>query len=162
MKSLSRFIIENNNSYKIKLISVFDVIKRISKGNYKTIKNNIEEELDDDYNILYLNGKNTSKNIYTNLEKNSPYQWIALMNINKEVAIQLLKFESKDVIELVIAERSKNAKDEHETFKKILDAIIEKYNPKELHTFALVDKLKEKYISYGFEPDNKDQLTLKL
>ena len=164
MKSLIKFIIENNSSYTIEDISVYDVIKRISKGDYNIIKSHIEEaeELDDDYDILYLNGRNTSKNVYTNIEKNSKYKWIALKNNNKEVAIQLLKFESKDNIELVIAERSKKAKDEHETFKKILDAVIEKYNPKEIHTFALADKLKDKYMKYGFKSDNEDQLTLKL
>lgn len=164
MKKLLEFILENKDNYHIQDINVEDIIKRISKGDYKVIKDHLEEhdEIDDEFNILYVNGHNTSKNIYTNIEKNSPYQWIVLMNGNKEVAIQLLKFEEKDIIELIILERSNKAKDERNTFKKILDQIIDKYNPKEIHTFALNDKLKDKYKSYGFESDEKDQLTLKL
>lgn len=164
MKKLIEYIFEQEANYTIDDISVYDVLKRISKGNYKIIKDHIEEheEIDDEFNILYVNGRNTSKNIYTNIEKNSPYQWIRLMNGNKEVAIQLLKFEEKDIIELIILERSKFTKNEHDTFKKILDQIIYKYNPKEIHTFALNDKLKQKYISYGFKLDNEDQLILKL
>ena len=45
---------------------------------------------------------------------------------------------------------------------KILDKVIEKYNPKYIHTFALHDKLKEKYMSYGFKPDKDNKLTLEL
>lgn len=164
MKDLKEYIFEQDFKYTLKDLSVTDILKRISKGDYQTIRDHMEEEeeIDEDDDILYVNGRNTAKNVYTNLEKNSPYQWVALMNNSKEVAIQLLKFENQETIELVIAERSKKANNEHETFKKILDAVIEKYNPKEIHTFALADKLKEKYMSYGFEPDKEDQLTLKL
>lgn len=164
MKKLLEFILENKDNYHIQDISVEDIIKRISKGNYKIIKEHIEEsgEIDEENNILYLNGHNTSKNIYTNIKKDSKYKWIILKNKNKEVALQLLKFESEDNIELVIAERSNNIKGEHDTFKKILDLVIEKYSLKEIHTFALNDKLKQKYISYGFKLDNEDQLILKL
>ena len=146
MKKLLEFILENKDNYHIQDISVEDIIKRVSKGDYKIIREHLEEhdEIDDEFNILYVNGHNTSKNIYTNIEKNSPYQWIVLMNGNKEVAIQLLKFENDNNIELIILERSNKAKDEQNTFKKILD------------------KISEKYKSYGFESDSKNQLTLKL
>lgn len=112
--------------------------------------------------IIQVNGRNTKDNVYTNVDKSSPYQWIVLSNGNKEVALQLLKFDDKDNITLVIAERSKKSQNEHNTFKKILDKVIEKYNPKYIHTFALHDKLKEKYMSYGVKPDKDNELTLEL
>ena len=161
MKSLVEFIAEN--LYKIDDIDVYSVINKvINSKNYPVLKEHFEDEIDDDGIIIQVNGRNTKDNVYTNVDKNSPYQWIVLSNGNKEVALQLLKFDDKDNITLVIAERSKKSQNEHNTFKKILDKVIEKYNPKYIHTFALHDKLKEKYMSYGFKSDKDNELTLEL
>lgn len=155
---LAEEIAETKSNYTISEIEVNDVINKvIHTKNYPTLKNHIEEEYEDDM-IIQVNGKDTSDNVYTNIENDSPYQWVVLKNNNKEIALQLLKFDSKNTITLVIAERSKNAKNETNTFKYILDCVIEKYHPSKIITFALHDKLKDKYISFGFKAGKKDEL----
>lgn len=162
MKELNQYI--SNKLYTIKDIDTRKVINKvINTNNYPVLKDHFTyEEIDEDGMIIYLNGKNTSNNIYTNIEKNSKYKWIVLINGKKEIALQLLEFNNDNEITLVIAERSKKVKNEKDTFKKILDCVIEKYNPKKIHTFALHDKLKEKYISYGFKANKHDELTLEI
>jgi hypothetical protein len=152
------------SNYTIEDINIIDILKNMYIGDYEIIREHIEdaEEIDESCNIIYVNGKNTADNVYTNIEKESPYKWIILKNNGKDVAIQLLKFITSDIIELIIAERSINAYQEEQTFKKIIDNIISKYNPKELRTFALTDRLKQHYINYGFKLDNKNQLILKV
>ena len=148
--------------YSIKDINTYKVINKvINTNNYPILKEHFtSEEIDEDGMIIYINGKNTANNIYTNVEKNSKYKWVILTNNKKEIALQLLEFNSEYEITLVIAERSKNIKDEKETFGKILKCVIEKYNLKKIYTFALHNKLKDKYISYGFKPNKYNELEL--
>ena len=160
MKKLNQYIYES--LYSIKDIDTYDVINKvINTNNYPILKEHFDDEVDEDGMIINVNGKNTKDNVYTNVEKNSKYKWIILINGKKEIALQLLEFNGNEIT-LVIAERSKKAKEEKETFKKILDCVIDKYKPNKIHTFALHDKLKEKYISYGFKADKNNELTLEI
>lgn len=161
MITLNQFIYES--SYSLTDIDTYDVINKVINTNhYPTLQEHFDEEVDEDGMIININGKNTKDNVYTNVEKDSKYKWVILTNGKKEIALQLLEFNSDNEITLVIAERSKKAKDEKETFKKILDNVIEKYHPKKIHTFALHDKLKKKYESYGFVANKENELTLEI
>lgn len=70
--------------------------------NYPVLKEHFEDEIDDNEVIIQVNCRNTKDNVYTNVDKSSTYKWIVLSNGNKEVALQLLKFDDKDNITLVI------------------------------------------------------------
>ena len=66
MKSLVEFIAES--LYKID----------INSKNYPVLKEHFEDEIDDDEVIIQVNCRNTKDNVYTNVDKSSPYKWIVL------------------------------------------------------------------------------------
>ena len=101
--------------------------------NFPILKLHIEDEVNNiNGNIVYeyLNGKDLSSNIYTNDDK-SKYQWIAVINDNNIVALQLLHF-IEDAIELVILEKVAKY-NVHNIFKN--DILLLKY----LHFLCMIN-----------------------
>ena len=137
-----------------------DVDKAISyifkTKDFPILKEHIEDEVFfDGKNLIYeyINNKDLSDNIYTN-DNNLKYQWIALIENKNIIALQLLHFV-EDAIELIILEKVSKY-NIHHVFKMVLDYVEEKYNPFEIFTFPLHDKLKEEYKKYGFIEKNNE------
>ena len=138
-------------------INVDEAMLQIFKTtNFPILKLHIEDEVNNiNGNIVYeyLNGRDLSSNIYTN-DDTSKYQWIAVINDNNIVALQLLHF-IEDAIELVILEKVAKY-NVHNIFKTVLEYVEERYTPFEIFTFPLHDKLKEEYKKYGFIEEDKE------
>ena len=137
-----------------------DVDKAISyiftTSDFPILKNHIEDEVcfyNGNIVYEYVNGKNLSNNIYTNKDT-SKYQWIAIIQNNNVIALQLLHFV-EDAIELVILEKVAKY-NVHNIFKTILEYVEYKYTPFEIFTFPLHNKLKEEYKKYGFVEKNNE------
>ena len=144
----------------IKEIDTYDAIKLIFKTNdFPVLKSHLESEVyieNDNIYYVYINDKDLSDNIYTN--DSILYKWIAVIENEHIVALQLLQF-NEDYIELVIIEKVKKY-NVHNVFRNVLKYVEKTYKPNKIYTFPLHDKLKEEYKKYGFIEEDKELIKI--
>lgn len=113
---------------------------------------------DDEYEILFKNGKNFDKNLYTDISDNSPLIWLGIYDGKKLVGLQLINIED-DYVELIIIEKNNNSKPKFSIFKSVIDYCQEKYKM-DIKTFPLNDDLTNFYKKFGFVDDKEGYIKL--
>ena len=128
-------------------------------NNYEFLQEQIldAEEIDFDdneYKILFKNGKNFNKNLYTDLSDNSPLTWLGIYDL------QLINIDN-DYIELIVIAKNTNYKVKFSVFEAVIKYCQKTYKCK-IITFPLNDDLTDFYKKFGFVDDKSKKGYIKL
>lgn len=134
-------------------------------NNYEFLQEQIldAEEIDfddDEYKILFKNGKNFNKNLYTDLSDNSPLTWLGIYDDKKLAGLQLINIDN-DYIELIVIAKNTNYKVKFSVFEAVIKYCQEIYKRK-IITFPLNDDLTDFYKKFGFVDDKSKKGYIKL
>jgi len=154
---------------EIKNVKPIDTQKALDEifytDNYEYLQEQIldaeEVEFDgDEYEILFKNGKNFDKNLYTDISDNSPLTWLGIYDGKKLAGLQLIDVEN-DYVELIVIAKNTNHKAKFSVFEAVIKYCQETYKRK-IITFPLNDDLTDFYKKFGFVDDKSKNGYIKL